>query len=1000
MVKNFSIALVIYRIAGFLTLLCSLTTQAQSSEDSSSASLWGAVTPKKEQSAAPAQIQALTNWLKGQSVATGLPCPDSPFWLRNPRPQAWVIPFATLLASRSRSCNEQVLEQLKRHIGQAQDDRLVMWWILQSNFYNAYNEYRTAETTARQALRLSDPQHVFQGWAKLALSRSMAAQENDFPATYATINEVLELARQKHDQALEMQTLSLLGNINRRIYFGSSLKAIPYHQAALTIARTLRDTVQMGQEMMAMALNYGDARHMNKHVAYMLQLTTLLAKRDMPRIRARIFMLTGNLLRDVSNNNPAIAEDYYKKAFEISKLTGERISQEGTLNSLYELYTANGQYDKASLLLPRLDSLYGLMARHLSFVPSTNFEHYQALKRAGDKAGALAYLEKEYSSITQQYQTQNSASLAQWEAVFQTKEKDRMLKQQAQQQQNLISVIGLISLLLITGGVAFYYQLKNRRAIGRQMKLIETQAEQLQRVDQMKTHFFANISHELRTPLTLIIGPLGSVLNRQRLDEPDAKLVGMAQHNARQLLELVGEILNLSKLEAGKLEMSLQPVRLSDMIRLTLTNFDSLAHHRAVTLGLVFDATESLLVELDVDKLRKVLTNLLSNAFKATQPGDTITLGVQTHHDRLLLRVSDTGRGIHPDDLPHVFDRYFQSNRPDAAVEGGTGIGLALCQEYARAMQGRLTVESQWEQGTTFILDLPLREASGSVDIHEPDFVEPTGYVSQGSLAINARPPGPGETVLVVEDNPDLRDYLMSVLQPTCTVLTAGNGQDALNQLAQAATLPSLIISDVMMPQMDGFQLLDRLKASDTYRLIPVIMLTARADKADKLRALRIGVDDYLLKPFDEDELLLRVTSLLTNQKERQRHLLMEMKSDSIADNEEAPALTASADDMAWLAKLETATMAQLGNADLTAERLADDMAVSRSTLFREVKRLTGLTPTQYIMEARFQRARQLLEDREVSSVKQLAGVVGFRQIKHFSASYKKQFGKSPSDYF
>jgi DNA-binding response OmpR family regulator len=256
-----------------------------------------------------------------------------------------------------------------------------------------------------------------------------------------------------------------------------------------------------------------------------------------------------------------------------------------------------------------------------------------------------------------------------------------------------------------------------------------------------------------------------------------------------------------------------------------------------------------------------------------------------------------------------------------------------------------------------------------------------------------------GETVLVVEDNPSLQEYLLAILQPRFNVLLAENGQEALQQLAQANSLPSLIVSDVMMPLMDGFQLLSQLKGSDAYRLIPVIMLTARADKADKLRALRIGVDDYLLKPFDEDELLARITTLLTNQRERQRYVLTE--SDAPIDREESLATlpVMSADDLAWLEKLETVVLAQLSNADLTAEALADELAASRSTLFREVKRLTGLTPTQYITEARFQRARQLLERREVSSVKQLAAMVGFRQVKHFSASYKNQFGKSPSDY-
>ncbi|QJW90215.1 response regulator [Spirosoma taeanense] len=919
--------------------------------------------------------------------------------MHNPRPQTWIKPFADLRASSSYACNQQVLNRLKATVGPERNTRLVMLWIQQANFHNAYSEYRLAETIARQAGQLADSLNIFRGWARLSLSRSLFGQESDFPATYATAQEALELARQEHDRVLEMQALSLLGNLNRRVYFGASLKAIPYHESALAIAISQHDTVQIAQEMMALAMNYEDARQHDRQAAYMLKITGLLARRPMPRVLGRIYILSSALPLGESR---AGLQHLYQTALRVSQLTGEAIQEDNVLNALYDFYVDNGQFDKAKSLLPRLDSLYALMARHKSYVPSTNLRHYANRKRMGDVAGALAYLEKEYSSVTHQYQTQNSVSLAQWEATFQTKEKDRLLLQQRQQQRYLVSVIVLISLLLITGGIAFYHQLKNRRAIGRQMKVIERQAEQLQRVDQMKTHFFANVSHELRTPLTLILGPLSSVLNRQRLDASDAKLIRLARRNARQLLELVNEILDLSKLEAGKIAVALQPVQLSNMVRLIVANFESLAYYRDVAFTLTYDAPESLTVELDTDKLRKVLNNLLSNAFKVTQAGDAIVLGVGTHDGKLRLWVSDTGRGIHPDDLPYVFDRYFQTNRTDTVIEGGTGIGLALCQEYVRTMQGKLWVESQWGQGTTFFLELPWQETSASVPELEAGPDEPQGAPT-GLIPPVWESAASGDTILVVEDNPHLRDYLTMILQPRFTLLTAENGQEALQQLTQADKLPSLIITDVMMPLMDGFQLLDSLKTSDIFRLIPVVMLTARADKTDKLRALRIGVDDYLLKPFDEEELIARITSLLANQKERQRQVSSqeEVRTGAWATAvERESGQTVSAADMAWLEKLETATFAQLSNANLTAERLADDIAVSRSTLFREVKRLTGLTPTQYITEARFQRARQLLEDREVSSVKQLAQLVGFRQANHFSTSYKKQFGKSPSDYF
>ncbi|GAB3737456.1 hybrid sensor histidine kinase/response regulator transcription factor [Spirosoma lituiforme] len=559
--------------------------------------------------------------------------------------------------------------------------------------------------------------------------------------------------------------------------------------------------------------------------------------------------------------------------------------------------------------------------------------------------------------------------------------------------------------LVVGSALVGFVRFRTKQEHDRRERMVrERQADELRQLDQAKTRFFANVSHELRTPLSLILGPLSSLLANRQLTGPDERLVQTAQRNTRHLLVLVNELLDFTKLEAGKMALYPQPVLLPSLISRLMATFDSQAQQKGIGLTSNIQVADDLILEIDERKLWQVLTNLLANALKFTPAGGTVNATVQYSAPQLRVSISDTGRGIRPDDLPHIFERYFQTKQADAPIEGGTGIGLALCQELVRLMQGRIWADSQWGEGSTFTLIIPAPESRVVNDIDtllsvEP---EPTALTDPFSLSDGIKPIRQeplADTVLIVEDNPDLRLYLTLILSPSMTVKSAENGQVALDVLASMAPPPALIISDIMMPVMNGFQLLESLKAHDTHRRIPVIMLTARAELADKLRALRIGVDDYLLKPFDEDELLARITTLLRNQRERTTPLSPEFADGSEDEVTPVTAPAISDEDNRWLERLEGLTMAQLDNYNLTVDHLADELAMSRRTFYRTIKRLTGLTPTQYLTEARFRQARLLLETRQVSSVKQVAHRVGFRQVSHFAQMYQQRFGKQPTDY-
>lgn len=981
----------------FFLLVClfypTFRLQSQPSADST-VDFWSAVRPVQRRPADPEKVGQLIRWCQQRVPPADLSCQTELTWTTIPlSPRNWLYPALQSQFTVTPACNEQRLRLLETHIGTGHDARYLASLILRSSAYILRNEYSTARRYGQQAVQLADSLRTLQGWARLVQSRALFGQEANFSLAYSLVSQALDMARAQHDPYLEASALSVMGVINRRVYFGASLKAVPYHRAALQMAVSRRDTLLMAQEIQALAHNYEDAGREDKSVDYMLQLIPLVSNK--PRILARLLVTASRQLPDRS---VSARELLLQKALVYSRLTGETAHIEFVYHDLFELFLANNRIDEATQAARQIDSLNRVLSHHRSYSASANLIGYQLAKRKGDKVDALAYLEKEYENVSQRYQTQNATALSQWEAILHKEEQDVLLHQQEQQHTFLLIVIALVTLLLLTTAVALYSQHKSKRAVRRQMALTATQADQLRQVDTLKTQFFANVSHELRTPLTLILGPLGSLLKRPQAGEGSEELLRTAHQNARRLLDLVNEIMDLTKLEAGKLEIINEPVNLHALLNRIVANFNSLAYESAVQLDLISDLDTNLLVELDHRKFRNILDNLLINAFKFTPAHGQISVRVTDQRERIQIDVADTGRGIYPGDLPYVFDRYFQTKQPGSPSEGGTGIGLALAAELTKLLGGELRVESQWQHGTTFYLNLPRQVVSS--EAAPPSFVaeESDGLATLpviNQLPLDTPADNRKTTLLLVEDDSSLRHYLMAILQPTYTVLTAQNGREALDQLALLPTLPSLIVSDLMMPIMDGFQLLEALKQTNAYRHIPVVMLTARADKADKLQALRLGVDDYLLKPFDEDELTVRVANLLTHLNHRQ--LSPALSVDAIHEPEPAPLM--SSVDADWLERLEKYTQEQLGQFDLTAEQLADAMAVSRSTLFREVKRLTGLTPAQYITEARLQQARLLLENRQVASVKVLAQRVGLRQSKHFSLTFRNRFGRLPSDY-
>ena len=528
---------------------------------------------------------------------------------------------------------------------------------------------------------------------------------------------------------------------------------------------------------------------------------------------------------------------------------------------------------------------------------------------------------------------------------------------------------------------------------------IEKQAEELKLLEALKSRFFTNVSHELRTPLTLILGPINSLLKKESRDESDLKLLELAKRNGTELLKLVNEILDLSKLEESKLDLKIESMNLYRHLEGKLSQFFSFAASKGISLHIDYKLSRDLELSLDIEKSDKIMINFLSNALKFTPEGGSVTLIAKVENEAIIFMVKDSGQGIHPEDLPFVFNRFYQSKHTNRLGKGGTGIGLSLCKELAELMKGEVWVESEFRKGSTFYFKLPIQKSEVAQQVQSNNktiFPSPLTFESSelliSDLSMNKEP-----TILLVEDNRDLQMYIQHILE-RYKVITADNGRRALDILETTTESIDLIISDLMMPIMNGFELIEQLKNDDKYRHLPMIMLTGKASVKTELKALRIGIDDYMLKPFKEELLIARIQNLLENSRMKV-NLLEEIASGKGGLMKEEKVTFISSDDAKWLVILERMVLNNIDNTNYTVERLADDLLMSKSSLNRQVKKIVGLSPNKYMVEVRLQKARELLENHEVNSVKAAAYAIGFLKTDYFSKIFQEKYGISPLDF-
>ena len=542
--------------------------------------------------------------------------------------------------------------------------------------------------------------------------------------------------------------------------------------------------------------------------------------------------------------------------------------------------------------------------------------------------------------------------------------------------QKMYIVLFSIILLLLIGIMVYIYRtiLMKRR--------IEEEA------NKAKLQFFTNISHELRTPLTLIADPVNYIIHDDNLNSQQRSMLQIVQRNVLVLTQLVSEILDFRKVQNGKMELRLSDFNLAECMKQWIKLFSASAQKKHIAISM--DAPDTIMLRADQDKIERICYNLLSNALKYTSEGGEISLMAKEEGGRVMISVADNGCGISSDELPYIFDRFYQAKNAGR----GTGIGLAIVKAFTELHHGEVSATSIEGKGSTFTIHIPVRQ-KGEVTNQPTEKIEQLVEPSSAEEVPNqARHIDeliqPYQTdkpeVLIIDDNIDIRTYLRSVLSEKYNVSEAADGKVGL-ELARKI-VPDIVLSDIMMPVMDGLAFCQQLKTDKAISHIPVILLTARSLDEQRAEGYEHGADAYLSKPFSLRLLLSRIDNLIESRKKLNQTWSKGVEDDEIGN-------ISNEIDKSFLKQLRKIIQENLANSDLSVEQIGDEIGLSRVQLYRKVKALTGYSPVEIVRKARLTRARHLLQTTE-RTVSEVAYAVGFSTPSYFSKCYKDEFGENP----
>lgn len=540
----------------------------------------------------------------------------------------------------------------------------------------------------------------------------------------------------------------------------------------------------------------------------------------------------------------------------------------------------------------------------------------------------------------------------------------------------------LLYLLIFLGIVYAFYKISLQRQIAGQ------ESKRLQELDALKSRFITNITHEFRTPLTIILGYLGNVKDKVNGKKELETSLETIEQNSNNLLDLVNQMLDLAKLEKGQLKLNLVQ---NDIVKFTsnvINSFLSIASDKAITID--FDATPNeILMDFDAEKMRQILTNLISNAIKFSPENSTIAINIKRQNNNFQIVISDQGYGIPKEELPNIFDRFYQVEDKAHKISQGTGIGLALTKELVELLDGTIKVSSEIGEGTTFKISLPITNTAEIITIANNNREMSVGTVVPKTADIISDEDS--NNVLIVEDNHDMARYIASCLQPQYKVTFANDGKEGLELASEQ--IPDIIITDVMMPKMDGYELTQHLQQNTNTNHIPIIMLTSKAMQEDKIDGISSGADAYLTKPFHKEELLLRMKMLIAKRKQLQEKYAVNTIV-TTTKKESQP----TDKNLVFLKSVVDVIHNHIEDSNFGPTELAKSMAMSDSQLYRKLKAISNSSTAIFIRKVRLEKGKELLKTTDLS-ISEIAYAIGFNDPNWFSKTFKEEFEQSPSEF-
>jgi signal transduction histidine kinase/DNA-binding response OmpR family regulator len=851
-------------------------------------------------------------------------------------------------------------------------------------------------------------------------SMRIAEEIGDQPIIGNNLNNIgiLMLNQQKYDDALKYL-----------------FKALPVHD----ITGDKRNKVFA---LNAIGVVYQERQQYDQALLFLKKSLQLCDSIQLERGKTNVYNNLGIVNLGLRQYDPALA--YFQKALALSEKFGANQSNSIALNGIADVYRQTGKadqsigyYRKALQLAETNQLIKNKLSVHEGLMQA--YDQLKDYRQAFQHQSVLLALK---DSIFSQ---ENDRKIAQLEAAYlvEKKQAEMALLQKDQEREIWVRntlLAGLLALLVITGLVVNRQRLKIRQnrllveksqeiaekntQLEKQASILAAQSEQLgltneqlseqsaqlaqqthqlQELDRVKSRFFTNISHEFRTPLTLILAPLEKLKAGQTTAEQVQSQYGLIERNARHLLNLINQLLDFSKLEAGSMKIHLVSGDIHQRLKVLTYSFASLAESKNIHLEFV-SAYRTIQAQYDPDVLEKIVNNLLSNAFKFTPSKGKVRVSVFLQKDQtdaawqLELTVSDTGKGIPAEQLDQIFDRFYQVDGSQVREQEGTGIGLALVRELVEVYQGALSVRSEVGQGSEFKVRLPLPDCHFEIkDSTEPEeqFVSESEPVrgSQSPEWETLSIPESGREIkplmLLVEDNTEVREFIRESFGQEFRVIEAINGAGGLE--AARKEIPDLIITDRMMPGMDGVELCRQLKTDERTSHIPVVMLTAKATEQSRIEGLETGADDYILKPFSVQELKVRVINLI-----EQRKKLRERFSREVKLQPKDIAITSS--DEVFLNKAIGLVEAHMSDTDFSVETFVHEIGMSRVQLHRKLKALTDQSTSEFIRSIRLKRAASLIEQ-QYGNIADVMYEVGFNNVSYFASNFKKMFGVNPSEY-